>query len=153
MTLLALASLPSKSGQSTLDQLISRNLRQRQIIPIQEGILTHAIELLKETIPKRFAITTLSTPIPETWGLKDAINRAFARNGINADSAFQTASSPKETGIMFTMPNPRNPPEFAFRLKDAFEIAGIREIQFVNMRSDVAVLYDFTIFIGPAALK
>ena len=152
-TLLALSGLPSSNTSQGLDQLITRNLQPRQIIPTQEEVLTRELELLKGTVPKRFAITTLQTPTSDTWGIKEAINRAFERNGLTPVSAYQTASSPQETGIMFTMPDPHNPPDFALNLKDAFGLAGIRDIQFVRMGPDVAPQYDFTIFIGPAPLK
>jgi hypothetical protein len=152
-TLLALAGLPSENVNHGLDQLITRNLQPRQIIPTQEEVLANALELLKGVLPKRFAITVLPTPTPDSWGIEEAIHRAFARNGIVVPIENQSASSPRETGIMFTMPDPSDPPEFALKLKDAFGLAGIHEIRFVRMGPDVASRFDFTIFIGPAPLK
>jgi hypothetical protein len=152
-TLLALAGLPSANVNQGLDQLIKRNLQPRQIIPTQEEELATAIELLKNDLPKRFAITVLPTPTPDSWQIVQAIQRAFARNQINVPSDLQTASSPRETGIMFTMPNPSDPPDFALKLRDAFGLAGIRDIRFVRMGSDIASRLDFTIFVGPAPLK
>ena len=54
---------------------------------------------------------------------------------------------------MFTMPDPTKPSEFAMRLRDAFGLAGIRDIQFVPMTAEMASQLDLTIFIGPAPLK
>jgi hypothetical protein len=65
-TLLALAGLPSENVNHGLDQLITRNLQPRQIIPTQEEALANALELLKDVFPKRFAITVLPTPTPDT---------------------------------------------------------------------------------------
>jgi hypothetical protein len=151
-TLLALSGLPSASVNQGLDQLISRNLQPRQIIPTQEEALANAFEFLKGTVPKRFAVTTLPTPTPDTWGIEEAIRRAFARNDITVPVSTQTASSPHETGIMFTMPDPTQPSEFALKLKDAFGLAGIRDIRFVRMGPEAAAQFDFTIFVGPAPL-
>jgi hypothetical protein len=152
-TLLALAGLPSENVNHGLDQLITRNLQPRQIIPTQEEVLANAFEFIKDIRPKRFAITFLPTPTGDTWGIEEAIHRAFARNDMNVPLDTQTTSSSRETGIMFTMPGPSDPPEFALKLKDAFGLAGIHEIRFVRMGPDVASKYDFTVFIGPAPLK
>jgi hypothetical protein len=152
-TLLALSGLSTASVNQGLDQLISRNLQPRQIIPTQEEALANAFEFLKGMVPKRFAVTTLPTPTPDTWGIEEAIRRAFARNDINVPVTTQTASSPHETGIMFTMPDPTQPSEFALKLKDAFGLAGIRDIRFVRMGPEAASQFDFTIFIGPAPLN
>jgi hypothetical protein len=152
-TLLALSGLSSGSVNQGLDQLITRNLQPRQIIPTQEEVLADAFEFLKGAIPQKFAITTLPSPTPDTWQIAEPIRRAFARNGIDAPMTSQAASSPQETGIMFTMPDPRNPPEFALKLRDAFGLAGINEIRFVRMEPETAARFDFTIFVGPAPLK
>jgi hypothetical protein len=152
-TLLALAGLPSANVSQGLDQLITRTLQPRQIIPTQEEVLAHEFELVKGDIPKRFAITVLPSSSGDAYGILYAIQRSFARNGITAANDIQSASSPRETGIMFTMPNPADPPEFALKLRDAFGLAGIRDIRFVGMGQDAASKYDFTIFIGPAPLK
>jgi hypothetical protein len=152
-TLLALSGLSSENVNQGLDRLITRNLQPRQIIPTQEEVLADAFELLKGVIPKRFAITTLPTPTPDSWGIEEPIHRAFARNGINVPIGTQSASSPRETGIMFTMPDPSDPPEFALKLKDAFGLAGIHEIRFVRMGPEAASQFDFTIFVGPAPLR
>jgi hypothetical protein len=152
-TLLALAGLPSANVRQGLDQLISRTLQPREIIPTQEEVLAHEFELIKGDVPKRFAITVLPSATGETFGIVYAIQRAFARNGINVRIDNQTASSLRETGIMFTMSNPSDPPDIALKLRDAFGVAGIRDIRFVGMGSSVASLYDLTIFIGPAPLK
>jgi hypothetical protein len=50
------------------------------------------------------------------------------------------------------MPDPANPPEYALKLRDALDIAGIRNIRFVQMPPSAAG-YSFTIFVGPAPLK
>jgi hypothetical protein len=152
-TLLALAGLPGENVNHGLDQLITRNLQPRAIIATQEEVLANAFEFIKDIRPKRFAITTLPRPTADTWGIEEAINRALARNEMNIPVEYQTASSSRETGIMFTMPDPSDPPEFALKLKDAFGLAGIHDIRFVRMGPDVASKYDFTIFIGPAPLK
>lgn len=152
-TLLALSGLPSANTSQGLNQLITRNLQPRQIIPTQEEVLARALEIFKDVTPRRIAITYLPSPTSDTWEIRAAISRAFARNGLAVQFGYQTASSPQETGLMFTMPDPRNPSEFALKLKDAFELAGIREIQFVQIGPDVASQFDFTIFIGPAALQ
>jgi hypothetical protein len=153
-TLLALAGLPSDNVNQGLNQLITRNLQSRQIIPAQEEALANAIESIKDIIPKkRFAITFLPTPTPETYQIVEAIRRAFARNDIDIPNGNQSASTPRETGIMFTMPSPNDPPDFALKLRDAFGLAGIREIRFVRMGPEVASRYDFTIFVGPAPLQ
>ena len=152
-TLLALSGLPSANTSQGLNQLITRNLQPRQIIPTQEEVLARSLEVFKDITPKRIAITCLPLPTSDTWGIREAISRAFARNGIAIQFEYQTTSSPQETGLMFTMSDPRNPSEFALKLKDAFELAGIRDIQFVQIGSDVSSQLDFTIFIGPAAIK
>jgi hypothetical protein len=152
-TLLALSGLPSENVNQGLGQLITRNLQPRQIIPAQEEALANAFELIKDVLPKRFAITFLSSPTPETYQIEEAIRRAFARNGIDVPTGNQSASSPRETGIMFTMPSPNDPPDFALKLRDAFGLAGIHEIRFVRMGPEVASRFDFTIFIGPAPLQ
>jgi hypothetical protein len=153
-TLLALSGLPIENVNQGLNQLITRNLQPRQILPTQEEVLANAIEFIKDIIPrKRFAITFLPSPTSETYQIEEAIRRAFARNDIDVPTGNQSASSPRETGIMFTMPNPNDPPDFALKLRDAFGLAGIREIRFVGMGPEVASRYDFTIFVGPAPLQ
>ena len=152
-TLLALSGLSGESVNQGLDRLITRNLQPRQIMPTQEEVLADAFEFLKGDIPKRFAITVLPTPTPDSWGIEEAIHRAFARNGIDVPVGAQSASSPRETGIMFTMPDPSDPPEFALKLKDAFGLAGIHEIRFVRMGPEASSKFDFTIFVGPAPLR
>jgi hypothetical protein len=152
-TLLALAGLPSANVSQGLDQLITRTLKPREIIPTQEEVLAHEFEFIKSDIPKKFAITVLPSATGDTYGIAYAVQRAFARNGINVRIDNQTASSPRETGIMFTMSNPSDPPDIALKLRDAFGVAGIRDIRFVGMGPDAASQYDLTIFIGPAPLK
>jgi hypothetical protein len=152
-TLLALSGLPAASVNQGLDQLISRNLQPRKIIPTQEEVLANQFEFLKGEIPKRFAVTVLTIPTDDSYGIQASILRAFARNGIIVPGDTQSASTPHETGIMFTMPNPNDPPDFALKLRDAFGMAGIRDIRFVGMSPDVAARYDFTIFVGPAPLN
>jgi hypothetical protein len=152
-TLLALSGVSSESANQGLNRLITRNLQQRQILPTQEEVLAEQFEFLKNEILKRFAITVIPTPTPDSWGIEEAIHRAFARNGVNVTTGSQTASSPHETGIMFTMPNPSDPSDFALKLRDAFGLAGIREIRFVPMDPETASNYDLTIFIGPAPLN
>jgi len=152
-TLLALSGLPSENVNQGLGQLITRNLQPRHILPTQEEVLANALEFIKDVIPKRFAITFLPNPTPDTYQIQQAINRAFARNGLDVPIAPQSASSPRETGIMFTMPSPNDPPDFALKLRDAFGLAGIRDIRFVRMGPETASRFDFTIFIGPAPLQ
>lgn len=152
-TLLALSGVPSESVNQGLDQLITRNLQPRQIIPTQEEVLAKEFEFLKREIPKRFAVSVLPSATGYDYGIVYAIQRAFARNGVTVPVITQTASSPRETGIMFTMPDPSNPPDFALNLRDAFGMAGIREIRFVAMDAEIASKYDFTIFVGPAPLQ
>ena len=103
--------------------------------------------------PKRFAITDLPDPAPDSQEVEEGIHRAFARNGMDVPIETQLSSSPTETGILFTMPDPNNPPEFALKLKDAFGSAGINGIKFVAMNSEAASRLDFTIFVGAAPLK
>lgn len=152
-TLLALSGVSSDNVNQGLDQLITRNLQPRQIIPTQEEVLAKQFEFLKGEIPKRFAISVLHSATGYDYGIAYAVQRAFGRNGVNLSLISQTASTPRETGIMFTMPNPSDPPDFALGLRDAFGMAGIREIRFVAMDPDIAAKYDFTIFIGPAPLN
>jgi hypothetical protein len=121
-----------------------------QITPQQEDILASQFGSLKSAMPKRFAITDLPNPAPDSQGVEAGIHRAFARNGIDVPIETQLASSPIETGIIFTMPDPSNPPEVAVKLKDAFGLVGIHGIKFVAMNSEAASRLDFTIFVGPA---
>jgi hypothetical protein len=124
-----------------------------EITPQQEDILASQLALLKSAMPKRFAMNDLVSPTPDSQGVEEGIHRAFARNGIDVPIETQLASSPTETGIVFTMPDPNNPPEFARKLKDAFGLVGINGIKFVAMNSEAASRLDFTIFVGPAPLK
>jgi hypothetical protein len=91
--------------------------------------------------------------MPDSQGVEEGIHRAFARNGIDVPIETQLTSYQTETGIIFTMADPNNPPEFALRLKDAFGSVGINRIKFVAMDSEAASRLDFTIFVGPAPLK
>ena len=124
-----------------------------QITPQQEDTLAKQFALLKNVTPKRFAITDLPSPAPDSQEVEEGIHGAFARNGIDVPIETQLSSSPTETGIIFTMPDPNNPPEFALKLKDAFGLVGINGIKFVAMNSEAAARLDFTIFVGPAPLK
>jgi hypothetical protein len=126
---------------------------QWQITPQQEDTLAKQFGLLKSTIPKRFAITDLPTPASDSQDVEAGIHRAFARNGIDVPIETQLASSPTETGIIFTMPDPNNPPEFALKLKDAFGLVGIGRIKFAAMNSEAASRLDFTILVGLAPTK
>ncbi|MDB5395260.1 MAG: hypothetical protein JWM91_2766, partial [Rhodospirillales bacterium] len=151
-TLLALAGVSNQDGiNQGLDLLIARNIPPRQIIPTQEEVLANAFYVIKLLLPKLMHITYIQNSSDWTQ-IAVPIQRALARNGIDSRFNTQLASSPRETGIMFTMPDPRNPPDYALQLRDAFGIAGIRDISFVQMASD-AVPLGFTIFVGPAPLK
>jgi hypothetical protein len=123
-----------------------------QITSQQEDILATQFGLLKSAMPKRFAITDLPNQTPDSEEVEGGIHRAFARNGIDVPIETQLASSPTETGIVFTMPDPNNPPEFARKLKDAFGLAGVNGIKFVAMSSEAASRLDFTIVVGHAPL-
>jgi hypothetical protein len=120
-----------------------------QITPQQEDMLASQFASIKNTIPKRFAITDLPNQTPDSEEVEEGIHRAFARNGIDVPIETQLASSPTETGIVFTMPDPNNPPEFARKLKDAFGLVGINGIKFVAMNPETASRLDFTLSIGP----
>jgi hypothetical protein len=128
-------------------------LQSWQITSQQEDILATQFGLLKSAMPKRFAITDLPNQAPDSEEVEEGIHRAFARNGIDVPIETPLASSLTGTGIIFTMPDPNNPPEFALKLKDAFGSVGINGIKFVAMNSEAASRLDFTIFIGPAPLK
>jgi hypothetical protein len=121
-----------------------------QITPQQEDTLAKQFASLKSTMPKRFAITDLPNPAPDSQDVEAGIHRAFARDGIDVPIETQLVSSPTETGIIFTMPDPNNPPEFALKLKDAFGLVGINRIKFVAMNSEAASRLDFAIFVGPS---
>jgi hypothetical protein len=124
-----------------------------QITPQQEDILASQFALIKSTMPKRFAITDLPNQTPDSEEVEEGIHRAFARNGIDVPIETQLTSYPAETGIVFTMPDPSNPPEFARTLKEWFGLVGINGIKFVAMNSEAASRLDFTIFVGRAPLK
>jgi hypothetical protein len=124
-----------------------------QITPQQEDILASQFALIKNTMPKRFAITDLPNQTPASEEVEEGIHRAFARNGIDVPIETQLAASPTETGIVLTMPDPNNPPEFARKLKDAFGSVGINGIKFVAMNSETASRLDFTLSVGPPPPK
>jgi hypothetical protein len=124
-----------------------------QITPQQEDILASQFGSIKSTMPKRFAITDLPNQAPDSEEVEEGIHRAFARNGIDVPIETQLASSLTETGIVFTMPDPSNPPEFARKLKDAFGLVGINGIKFAAMNSEATSRLDFTIFVGLAPPK
>jgi hypothetical protein len=124
-----------------------------QITPQQEDILASQFASIKNTMPKRFAITDLPNQVPDSEEVEAGIHRAFARNGIDVPIETQLASSPTESGIVFTMPDPNNPPEFARKLKDAFGLVGINGIKFVAMNSEAASRLDFTLSVGPPPPK
>jgi hypothetical protein len=119
-----------------------------QITQQQEDILAKQFALLKNAMPRRFAITDLPNPTPDSQGVEEGIHRAFARNGIDVPIETQLSSSPAETGIIFTMPDPNNPPEIAVKLKEAFGLVGINGIKFIEMNSEAASRLGFTIFVG-----
>jgi hypothetical protein len=124
-----------------------------EITSQQEDILARQFASLKSAMPQRFAIVDLPNQTPDSQGVEEGIHRAFARNGIDVPIETPLASSLTGTGIIFTMPDPNNPPEFALKLKDAFGSVGINGIKFVAMNSEAASRLDFTIFVGPAPLK
>jgi hypothetical protein len=124
-----------------------------QITPQQEDILASQFASIKGTMPKRFAITDLPNQTPDSEEVEEGIHRAFARNGIDVPIETQLASSPIETGIVFAMSDPNNPPEFARKLKDAFGLVGINGIKFVAMNSETASRLDFTLSVGPPPTK
>jgi hypothetical protein len=123
-----------------------------QITKQQEDILASQFASIKNTMPKRFAITDLPNQAPDSEEVEEGIHRAFARNGIDVPIETQLASSSTEMGIVFTMPDPNNPPEFARKLEDAFGSVGVNGIKFVEMNSEAASRLDFTIFVGHAPL-
>jgi len=149
--------IPATPKQSTATRPVivvpASSVQPWQITQQQEDILASKFAVLKSAMPKRFAITDLPSPSPESQGVEEGIHRAFARNGIDVPIETQLASHPTGTGIIFTMPDPNNPPEIALRLKEAFGLVGINGIQFVAMNSEAASRLDFTIFIGPAPTK
>ena len=152
-TLLAVEDVSSKDGLSQgLDRLITRNLQPQQIIPTQEEELAKALMLIRPSLPNPLYITRLESASPDWVSVAVPIQRALERNGIEAPFEPQIALSPDETGLMFTMPDPTRPPEFALKLRDAFGLAGIRDIRFVQMASSSRGL-GFTIFVGPAPLR
>jgi hypothetical protein len=53
---------------------------------------------------------------------------------------------------MFTMPDPSDPPDYALPLREAFGLAGIRDIRFIKMTNE-ALPMSFSIFVGPAPLN
>lgn len=150
-TLLALSGISSKNGENQgLNQLISRNLKPREIIPTQEEELAKAFSVIRSAIPSHIWITYLG---PADWtSVALPIQLALQRNGISTDFREQITLSPDDTGLMFTMPDPSNPPDYALALRDAFGLAGIRNIRFIRMAPSFTSL-GFTIFVGPPSLN
>jgi hypothetical protein len=150
----AAPAVPEQSTPTTPAILSpTSTVRPWEITPQQEDILAGQFGALKSVMPKRFAITDLPNPMPDSQEVEGGIHRAFARNGIDVPIETQLAPSTTETGIIFTMPDPNKPPEFAVKLKDAFGLVGINGIKFVAMNSEAASRLDFTIFVGPAPTK
>jgi hypothetical protein len=150
-TLLALAGVSSGDVNQGLDQLIKRNIQPRNIIPTQEEELSRAFELVKSSLPNPIHITYIINS-PDWTNIAVPIQRALARNNVDGEFSTQRTSSPRQTGLMFTMPDPANPPDYALALRDAFGTAGIRDISFVKMSQEDLPL-GFTIFVGPAPLQ
>jgi hypothetical protein len=124
-----------------------------QITPQQEDTLARQFASLKSAMPKRFAIIDLPNSAPDSQDVEAGIHRAFAGNGIDVPIETELVSSPTDVGIIFTMLDPNNPPEFALKLKDAFGLAGVSGIKFAAMNPEAASRLDFTIFVGPGPSK
>jgi hypothetical protein len=122
-----------------------------RIIPTQEEVLANAIAVLKPALPDQIFLTALPSNSSDASLIISALQRAFARNGIQTPVVQQTTVSPSETGLMFTMLDPSNPPAYALPLRDAFGLAGIRDIKFVRM-AQKSLPMGFSIFVGPAPL-
>lgn len=148
-TLLAISGLSSKGSSQGLDQLLTRNFKPGRITPTQEEQLARSFNVIKSSIPNPILVTYLNNS--DWYPIAIPIQRALQRNGIGVSFEPQVALSPDETGLMFTMPDPTNPPEYALKLKDAFDIAGIRYVHFVKMLPN-ETYRKFTIFVGPPPL-
>jgi hypothetical protein len=144
---------PPERSTPTIGVIVAPTVHPWEITLQQEDILARQFASLKSAMLRRFAIIDLPSATPDSQAVEEGIHRAFARDGIDVPIETQLSSSPAETGIIFRMPDPNNPPEFALKLKDAFGSAGINGIKFVAMNSEAASRLDFTIFVGAAPLK